>query len=141
MAMLRLSINEIWKRQPCGRSHQSAVMEQFRARPKHITASIRHAILVLYDAHALGTVRGLVSRFLITALHQASLAWEHIREPSVFPKIHSVLAHCILPDPHSLTPQSISLLACCTRSSLSQSICCAIGNKDLMVIKGRQTSG
>ena len=55
---------------------------------------------------------------LITAaFNQLRLAREGIREPTIVFEIDRILTHAVFADMHSLSPQSISLVACCARTS------------------------
>ena len=55
---------------------------------------------------------------LITAaFNQLCLAREGIREPTVVFEIDRILTHAVFADMYSFSPQSISLVACCARTS------------------------
>jgi hypothetical protein len=54
---------------------------------------------------------------IAAAFNQLRLAREGIREPTIVFEIDRILSHTVFADMHSLSPQSISLVACCARTS------------------------
>jgi len=78
-------------------------------------------------------VCGCILVFFFAALDQTSFTWENVREPSKNRHVDGVLSHSIFPHLHALSPQSISLMACGTWSSLClvSTKHCTTGNKGL----------